>query len=1088
MTEPRFNEGYFRQPTLRGDQVAFVCEDALWTASITDGAARRLTAWPGAVNHPRFSPDGRWLAFTATREGVANVWCIPAAGGEARRLTWHNCPTSVVGWTPDSRAVLFRSSLASPTPRETRIFSVSLRSGEIRELPVGPAVTLALHPDGRRAVIGRNALDPACWKRYRGGTCGVLWAGDLRRREFRKLLDLRGNVVSPMWVRDRVFFLSDHEDHGNIYSCAPDGLGLRRHTDHSDFYVRFPSTDGRDIVYQKGAELWLCRPDRGTDRPLRLRIGTTKSGLSRKFVPASSYLMESRIHPKGESLLVTSRGKLFGLSNWEGAVRQLGARQGVRYRLARWLHDGKRVVVLSDESGSEVLELWDAASGERLKSLEIPDLGYPLELCPSPDADRVAVADERCRLSLIDLKTGGIEQLDRSEVAEITDLAWSADGRYLAYSKPERLAGDFALGSAIWVHDTKGGKRHDVTGSEFHNRCPSFDPAGKYLAFLSYRTLNPRIDPLELNSCFPQVVKPYLLTLKASEYSPLFPMPKKEEPKPKKEKGKDKKDEADKPVPVDIEFAGIPGRISEFPIREGDYCDLAAVKGKLLLMSEPQSGMLDQHWLASPKPRAVLECYDFAHRKLESLVTGLSEFQVSANGEKVLLRHDRRLRVIKAGEKPPNLENGADAPGPESGWLDLGRIRLEIEPRAEWAQIYLQAWRDQRDFFWTQDLSGIDWPAVRDRYRRLLPKLATRSELSDLIWDMQGELGTSHAYELGGDYAPTPYYQIGLLGADLKLDEGSGRYRISRIYPGDPWKKGHGSPLLASGVNAQEGEYLLAVDGRDLKAPEQPNALLANRVESQVVLRLGPKPEAEGSREVTVCTLADEAPARYREWVRTNRALVHKRSGGRLGYLHVPDMSGDGLVEFHRGLYLESGRDGLIVDIRFNGGGFVSGILISKLARRPIGHFRRRVGATGTYPEHAVPGPIVALCDERSGSDGDIFSQAFKSLKLGPLVGKRTWGGVIGINTRRRFVDQGLATQPEYAYWFRDRGWDVENHGVDPDVEVEWDPASFVAGKDPQLERGVEIALEKLKGLPDLRPSLAPSPHKAPRPLPKRRK
>jgi len=1083
------NEGYLRHPAVHGDRLAFVCEDALWTASIRTGAARRLTDGPGEALHPVFSPDGKHLAFTSTQEGTANVYLMPSDGGEAVRLTWHNSATVAVGWTPDGKSVIFRSSMSGVTPRRPTLFSVEPGSGRIRELPVGPGMTLAVRKDGRTVLIGRNAVDPARWKRYRGGTCGVLWTGDMRKQSFRKLLDLPGNVVSPMWLSSgRAAFLSDHEDHGNIYSCKADGTDLRRHTHHTDFYARFPAADGRQVVYQHGAELRLCRPDRGQDRALRIRLGSSRTGRSRKFVSADGYLNEYAPHPKGRSLLLTSRGRLFHLASWDGAVRQLGARQGARYRLAEWLSDGRTVLSLSDESGEELFELWDSKSGERTKKLKGRGIGYVWEMAAGPKGDLVAVADEDMRLHIYDVRKDKAVVIDRGSVHAIGTLAWSPDGRYLAYSKPSRISGEWAVHSAIWVHDNKTGKNHDITGPDFFDHSPVFDPEGRFLAFLSHRYLNPVADDLELNYAFPVSTKPYLIPLRAGEYSPLFPMPIEDPPPP--EKGKDKKrrkTDAVKPPSVEIDFDGISRRIEELPVSEGQLLQLFAVKGKLLYLSLPKTGVRGKDWLAESKPQASMECWDFVNRKQETLWSGISDFDVSADGETAFIRQEHRLRALKAGTKPPGPEVG-ETPGPESGWLDLGRIRLEVDPAKEWEQIYLQAWRDQRDFFWDKELSGVDWKKVRDRYRPLLKKIGTRGELSDLIWDMQGELGTSHAYELGGDYPSGPYYPIGLLGADLELDQRSGRYRIARICEGDPWMKGHGSPLLAAGVNAKPGEFLLAVDGVEVKAPDHPNRNLANRADVPVSLKLGPNPGAKGSREITLRPLGDETRARYRDWVVANRAYVSKLSEGRLGYLHIPDMGANGVIEFHRGLHTESGRQGLIVDVRFNGGGHASAIMIGKLARRPLGYSMRRSGPAAAYPDHAVGGPMVALCDELAGSDGDIFSQAFKMMRLGTLVGKRTWGGVIGINGMRRFVDQGLATQPEFAFWFKGIGWGVENHGVDPDIEVEWDPASWVAGKDPQLDRALEIALAQLEDDPGTVPEFGPSPKKAPKPLRRTRK
>ena len=1090
--------GYLRHPSVRGETIAFVTEDDLWSVPAAGGVARRLTANLSEVSHPALSPDGRHVAFTSREEHHPEVYCMPATGGPATRVTFLGATANVRGWTPDGR-ILFTSDAGRPFHHMIHPYAVAADGGPVERLPYGPAREVAFgpKPKGRNGktpvVIGRNTADPARWKRYRGGTAGDLWIDRKGNGDFRRLLRLPGNPASPMWIGDRIWFLSDHEGIGNLYSCTPDGDDLRRHTDHDEYYARFAKTDGARIVYQHAAEIWLFDPAADEGRRVEIDLHSPRVQRHRKFVAADRYLTDFALHPAGHSIALETRGKLFTMPLWEEAVRQHGRPDGVRYRLAKWIGDGSSIVVVSDEGGEDGIEVHKAgeAVGRRLEPL---DLGCITDLATPPSGNEVAVANHRHELHLVDLDAGTSRLVDRSEHGALDGVVWSPDGRWLAYSFATT-----ARTRSVKVCEVATGATHLVTRPEFRDVHPSWDPDGKYLYFLSYRVFDPVYDSLYFDLGFPRAVRPYLVTLQADEPSPFVPRPRgmggapKPAPPPEPKPPEQKKTKAQKkPEPESperrIDFDGIGDRIVPVPVPEGRYSQVVGIKGKILFTSWPVLGSLGRDsFSGGAGPRGSLEVYDLGEQRHDVLAGGINGFEVSRDGQTLAYRSGRRLRVVKAGEKPPEHDDGATR---RSGWLDLDRVRVSVDPGSEWMQMFKEAWRLQRDHFWAEDMSGVDWWLVLDRYMPLVGKVATRLEFSDLMWEMQGELGTSHAYELGGDYRPAPAYLVGHLAADLAYEpgagaSGAGAWCFTHVVDGDPWDPEAASPLRAPGVNISAGDRLLAVNGRRVDADTTPAALFVNQAGLAVELTVA-RPGGSGPRTVVVSTLRDDRPARYREWVSTNRARVHEATGGRVGYVHLPDMGARGYAEFHRSYLAEVEHEALIVDVRFNGGGHVSQLVLEKLARRRIGYDVSRWGEPEPYPADSPAGPLVALTNEHAGSDGDIFTHCFKLLGLGPVVGKRTWGGVIGISPRHALVDGSLTTQPEYAFWFSDVGWSVENYGTDPDVDVDIRPQDHVAGRDPQLDKAVELALAALREHRPLAADLAQRPRLALPTLPPR--
>jgi tricorn protease len=1164
--------GYYQRPSLSGDTLVFMFEDDLWLRDLSSSSshAYRLTANPGRSSDPQLSPDGQHLAFTSLDEGTPEIYATRLDEMEPQRLTYLGDDTRCVGWTRDGSSIIFTTNAGAPFNRIFQLAQVHREGGPCQGLNLGPAAHISYSPSKGR-VIGRHTWDPARWKRYRGGTAGQLWIDRAETGEFEPLLELDGNLTRPLWVGQRIYFGSDHEGICNLYSCTPDGLDLRRHTHHDDFYIRYPNSDGRRLVYQCGGDIFLLDPKRKKPQKIDITVHTPRPRLARKFVNPGRFLESYTLSPNGAHTAVGVRGKPYTFAHWEDTVEQLGQRDGVRYRLIRWSPQGP--ICVCDASGEEEIGLFSDHQDQEFQSLTAgQDIGRVLDIglspCgeklwftnhrhelyalffpkpevskepegeaaePSPPAGKKAIAAAKSKGGTVtakltkDARGRGKQkkakgtkansepapekekpQLALVKVADdrftrIGSASWSPDGLWLAFAQSVNRQDSQIV---IWSWETR--QAQPVTTGPFRDWSPDFDPEGRYLYFLSCRDFDPVRDNVFFEYAFPKAARPYLVTLQKEQPDPFIdrPRPPGEEPGPlpspyieeeKKEEpdspskatdskaaekdkndsatvaeesavaDKDKKDKELKKIRID--FEGIERRVRVFPVDEGRYFGILGVRGKAVIGLSSVRPALGIATTETETPNGSLAVYDFKKLEYTVPIRGVSGFDVSLDRSTVIYRSSTSLRVLKAANlaSPP-----ADrAPGRANGWLDLNRVKVSVKPLPEWEQMLKEAWRLMRDHFWDPEMSQVDWAEVLKRYQPLLKRLSTRREFSDLLWEFQGELGTSHAYEYGGDYHSGPHYAQGKLASTLNWNEQEKAYEIVEIADGDPWCEQSTSPLRLLNNPLQPGDLLLAVNGHRLSRAEPPEKFLVNQADQRVTLsvlrRTSHLGDAEAKEEkVMVRALRRETPIRYRAWVEANRARVHELSKGRLGYLHIPNMSAGGFAEFHRGYYSEVERDGLVVDVRYNGGGNVSALLLEKLSRRRLGFDVQRWGQPIPYPLDSPAGPLVALTNEQAGSDGDIFSHCFKLMGLGPLLGKRTWGGTIGIWPRHHLVDGTVTTQPEFAFWFVDVGWGVENYGTDPDEEIEIRPQDWGSGQDPQLERAVKVGLRLLKRKPPL--------------------
>ena len=1072
MTEPRH---YLQFPTCHSRQLAFVSEDDLWLCDLNGMHTRRVTTDFGTVKNPQFSPDGQKIAFSSDREGSIEAYVVSVNGGNPTKLTYTGAACLVVAWA-DNDTVIVASAHQSPF-RQGMLYKVPATAGSLEVVAVGPANAISYSPDQSGMVIQRHGYGYPSWKRYQGGTAAELWLKRDSKQPFSLFCKKQMNMIQPVWYQDRIYFISDFQGHGNVYSADLDGGSLRRHTQCEGFYVRQFCIDHDMIIYSQQGQLYQVPIDLTTSSPLPAKhlaidTGSICHHKTRRYDFSSKTLEDIAPNHNASSVALCHRGRLFAMPSFQGPARLLDHNQQQRYRHCLWLQKTGRVFAICDDGNMDYPALFDTEQpDETAKRWQSVNLGKVLCLMASPVEDRVLIANNRHELHVFDLKSGKLTKVAHSAFGTISQFDWSSDGQWVAY----RTQNSHETAQIMLYHVAKA-EQTALTNGLYHDYSPCFDPDGKYLYFLSHRSLTPKGDGLCFQYNFSDTTLAYVCCLQSDTTDPFYHQAKTEEDEKSDDNADAKKAEDDKksskddqPKPVSIDLEGISTRVLPFPVEPSSTTKLLALSGKVLFITASWAD--DAADGAHDDSAGSVSVYDFKELKFDHLFDGITGAQLSHDrGFLCYSNPSKQIRIIPAGAKPDEKDTSFR----KGGLIDHQRARVAITPATEWPFMLKEAWRLQRDFFWDRDMANVDWDAILARYLSVAERVTTRAELTDLIGELHGELGSSHAYIMGGDLPSKRHYRQGLLGAETTYDQSEKAYRITDICDAqDISSTSLISPVSVPGVALAVGDFITAVNGVSLTDQLTPECALEQQAGQYVQLsvrRANSKSKkksakAKHSSESVIIQAGDSNHDRvYRAWVEKNRAYVHAKSNGKLGYIHIPDMSKDGYAEFLRSFLPSFDCDGLVVDVRFNGGGHVSSLILQKLALKRFGLDKTRWHeANLCYPANAPKGCMVGLCNEYAGSDGDMFSYAFKKMQLGTLVGKRTWGGVIGINVRHALLDGGVTTQPEYAIWLEGVGYGVENHGVDPDEVVEITPEQAASDQDPQLDRAIAIAMEELK-------------------------
>jgi tricorn protease len=1053
-----------RYPDIHGDTLAFVYAGDIWIASAQGGVARRLTSGAGQELFPKFSPDGRWIAFTGQYTGVRQVYAIPLAGGTPRQLTFHNdvgaiplrggFDNQVMGWTPDGKQVLFNAHRTPWSDRIGRPHLVPVEGGMETPLPMPEGATGSLSPDGKRYAYAPVQHEWRGWKRYRGGRAPDVWVYDLKANTAERLTDDPASDNLPVWVGDGLYFLSDRDGHLNLYAYDFKTKAARQVTRYDNYDALWPSSDGKRIVYEVGGALHVFDPAAGPGgpggqaAPVAIRVEGDLPHTLPYLKKVEEDIQAVSFSKTGKRVYLEARGDLFSVPAEKGEIRNLTATPGIRESVPAASPDGLWLAYLSDRTGESEVYVRPAApetgsGSERRVTTDGRIWRFPPVW--SPDSKRLAFGDKDRKLWVVDVKSGKPTAADQSNDGDITDYRWSPDSRFLAYTKTA-----VTKQPAIWIYAVDEGKARALTNGESGDTNPIFDPQGRYLYFLSNRDFNLTFSGFEQDYLYTGPTRVYAGLL-AKDGPALFP------PQSDEEKGADapkeaKDAKAEAAVKVRIDFDGFESRVRALPGEPGSYQSLAASSTAVFYLSGTDPLALKQVDLESREEKTVLEeVADF--------------FELSADGKKILYRGEEHLAIVDA--KP---EQKAD-----TGQLDLTSLEIRVEPREEWRQMYHEAWRIVRDWFYDPNLHGVDWKALRDKYGALLPYVATRADLDFLLHELGAELPAGHVYVNSIDPDAPERVEGGRRGAESEAHS-SGAFRVAHIFPGENWHEDFRSPLTEPGVKVKEGDFLLAVDGRSTNGVKNFYSLLDGKGDRTVTLLVNSEPSLQGAHEEKVKTVRSEQNLRYLDWALATAAKVDKLSHGRIGYIHLPNTAVEGNRELYKHFYPQTQKEALILDDRWNGGGFIPDRMMALLSRPLLNYWVTRGGAANTTPYFVHNGPKAALINGQAGSGGDAFPYYFRKLGLGKIFGTRTWGGLIGLSGNPPLIDGGGITPPTFRLLQTDGTWGVEGEGVAPDVEVIDRPDALAKGQDPSLEAAVDHLLQELAKNPPQKLVVPPPP------------
>jgi tricorn protease len=1084
-----------RFPAIHGGQVVFTYAGNLYTVSAVGGIARKLTNHDGFEMFARFSPDGKWLAFTGQYDGNTEVYLMPAEGGVPRRLTFTATlgrddvsdrmgPNNIVmGWTPDGQHIIFRSRMQSHNDFLGQLFLVPVTGGLPQELPLPRGGFCSYSPDGKKLAYNRVFREFRTWKRYRGGMADDVWIYDFDTKKTDNITKNPAQDIIPMWHGSRIYFVSDRDAHKrfNLFVYDLRDGSLRQLTHFMDFDIKFPSLGDDAIVFENAG--YLYRFDLKTEKAAHvpIRILEDNAGSRGGIVDVRKNIGNYEISPDGKRALFSARGDIFTVPTKQGPTRNLTASPGVHDRDPQWSPDSKVIAYISDASGEDEIYVRNQAGNGSPRQITSNGDTYKYALRWSPDGKRLLWSDKKLRLQYVDVASKANKLVGQATAGEIRDYNWSPDSKWIAYARPEEEGMP-----RIYLYSVEKQTNTPVTDMWYVSSHPVFSGDGKYLFFTSNRDFNPLMSGTEWNHAYQDMARIYLVTLAKDTPSPFAPksdevdgrpdgkptrdgsVPPTERPGKKKGKPSANGDTsgvkdllggllgAAKGARTRVDIDGIQDRVLQLPVPPGSYQNLQSVGSAVYYLRS-----------ARKKGGGGLFSFDVGSQKETAILSPAEGYEISANGRKMLVHRGEVYAIIDLPKGPATVGEG----------LDLSGLQVKLDRHAEWRQIFNESWRQMRDFFYDPNLHGVDWKAVRARYEPLAAHVNHRADLTYILGEMIGELNAGHTYVGGGDMPHPTRIATGLLGAQLEQDPMSKYYRIKKILAGANWDKALRSPLTEIGVNVHKGDYIVAVDGKTTKTMTNIFEALVNTAGKQVRLKVNSQSSDMGSREVVVVPINDESKLYYHDWVDGNIKKVADATGGKVGYLHIPDMQTVGLNEFVRHYYPQLRKQALIIDVRGNGGGNVSPQIIERLRRTPAMTKMARNVSPSPDPGGMPGGPMVCLLNEFSASDGDLFPYRFKHYKLGKLIGKRSWGGVIGIRGTLPFLDGGFLNKPEFGTFSADgKEWIIEGHGVDPDIVVDNDPAREYAGIDDQLNRAIEVIMEELRAHERRVPPLPPFP------------
>jgi len=1041
-----------RQPDVSQTHIAFVYGGDIWVVPKTGGMAVRLSSPRGEESFPRFSPDGSTLAFSGNYDGNTDIYTVPTMGGEPVRITQHPMDDRVLDWYPDGNGILYASSMEAGRQRYNQFFRIAKNGGLPQKLPVPYGEFGAVSPDGHWLAYIPISRDFRTWKRYRGGMAPDIWLFNLSDYSSRNITNSSANETQPMWHGHTLYFLSDRglNQRYNIWAYDLDSEAFRQVTDFSDFDIHFPAIGPSDIVFEAGGRVYLLDLATERYREVEVDVVTDLATLKPHTENVARRIATGWISPSGKRAVLEARGEIFTLPAEHGPVRNLTASSGVAERYPTWSPDGEYIAYWSDRSGEYELTIRPADGSGAEQRLTSLGPGYRYRPYWSPDSKKLAFVDHAKRIYVHDVERKRTTEIDRDMWMTHGGLngfrvSWSPDSRWLAYSRggPNRLG-------TIFLYDTQEGRLQQVTAGYYADFAPIFDPDGKYLYFLSNRTFRPSYSDVDNSWIYPNTTNIVAVSLRSDVPSPLAPRSDEEAAKKEgEEEEKEKeKQEGEGQEPVGIELENFEHRLVVLPPQAGNYTELQAISGKVFFRRLPNTGSADE--------KSPIVFYDLEGREEKTVLEDADGFLISADGKKMLVVSDDRMAIV---EPKPNQK--IEKP------LRTAEMEMTVDPRAEWRQLFTDAWRLERDFFYDPNMHGVDWNAMREQYGRLIDNAVTRWDVNYVLGELIAELSASHTYRGGGDTESAERRGVGLLGVDWSLENGA--YRIKKIIDGGPWDSEVRSPLALPGVDVKEGDYVLAVNGVPLDTSKDPWAAFQGMAGETVELTVNSRPSPNGARKVLVETLSSETRLRHLAWIEANRARVDEATDGRVGYIYVRSTGTDGQTELVRQFAAQFHKDGLIVDERFNSGGQIPDRFVELLHRPPLAFWAVRSGADWQWPPVSHFGPKVMLINGWSGSGGDAFPYYFREYGVGPLIGSRTWGGLIGMSGVPQLIDGGVVTVPTFRMYSTDGVWFAEGYGVDPDIEVPEDPSQLARGRDPQLERAIQEVMRLLEENPPVR-------------------